>query len=332
MPLVSIVTPVYNGDAYLAECIESVLSQTFSDWELVVVDNCSSDRTRSIAEAYATRDSRIRVVGNDKTLPVIANFNRGGRLASPQAKYLKFLCADDVLFETCVERMVAVAELNPSVQIVGSYKIHGLEPVCDGPPYPEQVLDGREVCRRFFRGALGFLGSPTDHLIRMPAPTQGGALFDEEFLHADIELWVRMLKDGAAYGFVHQVLTFTRVHEGAVSSFAHVMGTGVVEFVAMLERYGHAFYTDHEHRAVLRGYRRRYAGFLARSLAKVWDRRIWSFQADSRRKLGVNIGGLEVVSGGLREAVAAVVSPSGAVRRLSRERARRVALGKRNQS
>ena len=268
MPLVSIVTPVYNGDAYLAECIESVLSQTFSDWELVIVDNCSSDRTRSIAEAYTTRDSRIRVVGNDKTLPVIANFNRAGSLAAPQARYLKFLCADDVLFGTCVERMVAVAEANPSVQIVGSYKIHGDEPVCDGPAYPEQIMDGREVCRRFFRGALGFLGSPTDHLIRRPASTQNGPLFDEQFLHADIELWVRTLKDGAPYGFVHQVLTFTRVHDGAVSSFAHVMGTGVVEFVAMLERYGRSFYTDREYRQVLRLYRRRYAGFLARSLAR----------------------------------------------------------------
>ena len=62
----------------------------------------------------------------------------------------------------------------------------------------------------------------------------GDRLFDEAFLHADIEFFVRVLKNGADYGFVHRILTFTRVHEGAVSAYAHVMGTGLVESLAMV--------------------------------------------------------------------------------------------------
>ena len=60
-PLVSVVCPVYNGETYLRECVDSVLAQTYSSWDLAIVNNCSSDRTLAIAQEYAARDSRIRI-------------------------------------------------------------------------------------------------------------------------------------------------------------------------------------------------------------------------------------------------------------------------------
>jgi glycosyltransferase involved in cell wall biosynthesis len=324
MALVSIVTPVYNGEAFLAECIESVLAQTCADWEFIVVDNCSSDGSRVMAESYAARDPRIRVYHNDSVLPVIASFNRAASFISPDSRYVKFLCADDVLFPECVQRMLDVAEAHPDVKLVAAYKIHGRHPVCEGPSYPEHILDGREVCRRFFEGTLGYLGSPTDHLLRRPIPVTDGGLFDEAFLHADIELWVRLLKDGAPYGFVHQVLTFTRVHEGAVSGFAHVMGTGALEFLAMVLRHGTSFLTQDDHMRLVRVYRSRYSRFLFRVLLKVWDRRIWRFQVESWRKFGVDFSLFEVLRAGVSESAASAVSPVATLQRLKRERARTV--------
>jgi glycosyltransferase involved in cell wall biosynthesis len=323
MALVSIVTPVYNGEAFLDECIQSVQKQTFSDWELVIVDNCSTDRSRAVAERYAMADPRIRVYHNDQVLPVIASFNRAATLASTESRYLKFLCADDVLFPECVQRMVEVAEANPAVKLVAAYKIHGRSPVCEGPSYPEQILDGREVCRRFFHGTLGYLGSPTDHLLRLPTRIENGRMFDEAFLHADIEFWVRLLKDGSAYGFVHQILTFTRVHEGAVSGFAHVMGTGTIEFLAMADRHGRSFLPRDEYARVVKRYRRTYARFMFRSLLKVWDRRIWRFQVENRKKFGIDMGVAEVLAAGLSEFAASALAPVDTLRRLRREDARR---------
>jgi glycosyltransferase involved in cell wall biosynthesis len=322
MALVSIVTPVYNGEAFLAECIGSVLAQTCTDWEFIVVDNCSSDGSRAIAQGFAARDQRIRVYHNDTVLPVIASFNRAASFVSPDSRYVKFLCADDVLFPDCVQRMVDVGEAHPDVQMVAAYKIHGRHPVCEGPAYPEQTLEGREVCRRFFEGTLGYLGSPTDHLLRWPIAMTDGRLFDEAFLHADIELWVRLLKTGATYGFVHQVLTFTRVHEGAVSGFAHVMGTGGLEFLAMLLRHGRSFLTPDDHARLVRLYRRRYSRFLFRVLLKVWDRRIWRFQTESWRKFDVDVTLFEVLMAGISESTASAVSPVTTMLRLKRERAR----------
>ena len=67
-PLVSVVTPVYNGAAFVSECIESVLAQTYENWEYVIVDNCSTDGTAEIAAGYASSDPRIRLVANDRFL------------------------------------------------------------------------------------------------------------------------------------------------------------------------------------------------------------------------------------------------------------------------
>ena len=70
-PLVSVVTPVYNGEHCLRACIESVLAQTYSNWDYTIVNNCSADRTLDIAHEYAARDSRIRVCTNDSFVRVI---------------------------------------------------------------------------------------------------------------------------------------------------------------------------------------------------------------------------------------------------------------------
>src|SRR5262245_48483502 len=102
-PLVSIVTPVYNGSEYLHECIESVQAQTYRNWDYTIVDNCSTDATADIARRYAARDSRIRVHRNTTFLPVVANHNEALRQASPASHYTKVVFADDWIFPECLE-------------------------------------------------------------------------------------------------------------------------------------------------------------------------------------------------------------------------------------
>ncbi len=69
-PLVSVVTPVHNGEAFLAECIESVLAQSYDRWEYTIVNNCSTDRSLEVAERYAQKDSRVRVISTERVLDV----------------------------------------------------------------------------------------------------------------------------------------------------------------------------------------------------------------------------------------------------------------------
>ena len=80
--LVSIVLPTYNGEKYLADSIESVISQTYKNWELIIINDCSTDKTLEIAQSYAAKDNRIKVYSNDENLKVPKSLNRGFSLAN----------------------------------------------------------------------------------------------------------------------------------------------------------------------------------------------------------------------------------------------------------
>ena len=149
-PFVSVLTPVYNGEEFLAECIESVLNQTYENFEYTIVNNRSKDRTLEIALDYAKKDNRIRVHDNREFLGVIANHNHAFSLMSPEAKYCKIVSGDDFIFPECLVRMVEHAEANPSVGIIGAYQLSGDHILWQGFKYPKAVLSGQEMCREDF--------------------------------------------------------------------------------------------------------------------------------------------------------------------------------------
>src|SRR6266436_4421701 len=151
-PLVTVLTPVYNGETYLAVCIESVLAQTYSNWHYIIVNNNSTDRTLEIAERYARADSRIEVHTYDVLVGVIENHNRAFRLVPDEAKYCKIVSGDDWLFPECLSRMVAVAKANPSVGIVGSYQLSGARPRDLSDPLSRGAGRVREPDIRFISG------------------------------------------------------------------------------------------------------------------------------------------------------------------------------------
>src|SRR5438477_11627392 len=165
-PLVSIVTPVYNEGAYLAECIESILAQTYQNWDYTIVDNCSVDGSLEIARRYAVQDPRIRIHENQQFLGVIPNHNVALRQISTKSKYCKVVFGDDWIFPNCLEQMVAVAEAHPSVGIVGAFALEGQRVACTGLPYPSWVVCGRKICRSHFLEALYVFGSANSVLYR----------------------------------------------------------------------------------------------------------------------------------------------------------------------
>lgn len=143
-PFVSIVTPVYNGERHIRECIESVLKQTYTNWEYLVADNCSRDATAAIVAEYASRDSRIRLVQHSECLPIMPNWNRAMRLISPDSQFCKVVHADDTLMPDCIEAMVEVAMKNDRIGIVGAYRLSGDQVSLDGlPPRMRFFQDGR---------------------------------------------------------------------------------------------------------------------------------------------------------------------------------------------
>ncbi|MES3630518.1 MAG: glycosyltransferase family 2 protein [Longimonas sp.] len=115
VPRVSIGLPVYNGAAYLQEALDSVLSQTFTDFELIICDNASTDATEAICRAAAERDSRIRYERHPENLGAAKNYN--STLARARAPYFRWMCHDDVLAPTCIEACVDVLDTHPNVVV-----------------------------------------------------------------------------------------------------------------------------------------------------------------------------------------------------------------------
>ncbi|MPZ18391.1 MAG: glycosyltransferase [Luteitalea sp.] len=284
-PRVSVVTPVYNGAPYLRECIESVLAQDYPNWDYTIVDNCSTDGTREIADEYVARDPRIRVVSNATFAPVMANHNIAARQISPESKYCKFVLADDWLFPECLSRMVAVAEAHPSVAIVGAYGLRGAEVWWYGLPYPSTVVAGREVCRLKLLAGVYPFGTPTSVLYRANTVRSRQAFFNEANLHADKEVCLDVLQDHD-FGFVHQVLSFTRTDNDSLTSSYRRFIPHWPARLDDLVRYGPVYLTEAEREQCLTTHLTRYYAFLARFVLEVRDREVFAFHREKLRELG----------------------------------------------
>ena len=112
-PRVSVGLPVYNGGRYLAQTLDALLAQTFEDFELIIVDNASTDDTHDICRTFGARDSRIRYERNQCNIGVYRNCNKAFSLAT--GDYYKLACADDICHPDLLARCVAVLHADPSV-------------------------------------------------------------------------------------------------------------------------------------------------------------------------------------------------------------------------
>src|SRR3954463_6723509 len=164
-PRVTVLTPVYNGEPFLAECIESVIGQRYKNWDYIIVNNCSTDNTLAIATRYAEGDRRIRIVNNETFVDGITNHNIAFSLLPAESKYCKVISADDWIYPECLDRLVNVAETHPSVGIVSCYARTNKGSRASDVPAGDEVFPGRSVCRMHVLGGR-ILSAPTTVLYR----------------------------------------------------------------------------------------------------------------------------------------------------------------------
>lgn len=169
-PKVSLCMPVYNGENYVRAALDSILAQTFTDFELIVTDNASTDATGEIVSAYAERDSRIRYVRNQQNVGAAKNYNLGYEMA--RGEYLKWCAHDDMISENFLEVLVKALDENQDASLAfgqvvfidsngGTLPSTGFEM----PPFADA-----DAVKRFFR-AMSHHGTnfPIFGLYRMSA-------------------------------------------------------------------------------------------------------------------------------------------------------------------
>jgi GT2 family glycosyltransferase len=181
MPTVSVLMTAYNREQYVRSSIESVLNQRFRDFELVVVDDHSSDRTVDIARELAAGDARVRVIVNERNLGDYANRNRAAALA--RGRFLKYHDSDDLMYPHCLETMVSAltAESRAAFALSTAW-------AWPGGPVP-MLLSPRQCYQREFLGFGLFMCGPSCALFRTDVFRALGG-FPEIGAHADHVFWL----------------------------------------------------------------------------------------------------------------------------------------------
>ena len=183
-PLVSILVTVYNRADFLRAALDSILRSSMTDFEVIVVDDCSSDGSLEIARDLAMVDSRLRPFQNDSNLGDYGNRNKAASLA--RGKYLKYVDSDDLLYPHSLQVMVDAMDRDTNVALALSHSLPE-----DDEPYP-WILAPAESYRKHFLGRGCFGCGPTGAIINRTAFEQLGGFRKEWGVLADLDLWLRM--------------------------------------------------------------------------------------------------------------------------------------------
>lgn len=296
-PLVSVITPVYNGEKFLAECLESVRTQTYAHFEHIIVNNCSTDSTLAIAQAHAAKDRRVRIHNNNMFVSALENHNIALKRISAESRYVKVVQADDWIFPECIERMVALARQHPSIGLVSAYRLHANAVDLDGLPYPSTFVPGAALCRQTLLTHLYVFGSPTSLLMRSDLIRSRPAFYDEArfALQADIAACYEILQT-SDFGFVHQVLTCTRRHREQQTTIATRLRMDDVERIRMLDHYGPHYLAPGEYADRRKDLMRKYFRLIGWSALTTTDEDFWRFQRKALADFGYRHVSLTIVA------------------------------------
>jgi glycosyltransferase involved in cell wall biosynthesis len=206
-PLVSVVMPVYNAAPYLKDAIESILVQTFADFELLIFNDHSSDSSLEIINSY--NDARIKLISYPDNMGIVRSLNDG--IKSAAGKYIARMDADDISKRERLEKQVSFLESNKDVGVCGTwYQTFGISEKLFGPR-----LSHDEIVAYFL-----LIGNPIGHpsvMIRKNVLTDNNLFYDPDFnICQDYNLWTELF-DKTKFSILPEVLLKYRVHEQSVS-------------------------------------------------------------------------------------------------------------------
>jgi len=195
IPKVSVCIPTFNGASYIGATIDSVLKQKFQDFEIVIVDNCSTDHTEAIVAELMLLSEKIIFYKNEQNIGMAENFNKC--LEYARGKYIKFLCADDLLLPGCLEKMVTGLDAHPEVSLVCGGRLsvneYGNSFGLQRYSSETQIVKGHEAITRCLFGG-NFIGEPSAVLFRKSELLNHFRAELPQLM--DMDVWFRLIETG----------------------------------------------------------------------------------------------------------------------------------------
>ncbi|MCL4760857.1 MAG: glycosyltransferase family 2 protein [Burkholderiales bacterium] len=315
-PLVTVLTPVFNGAEHLRECIESVQSQSYQHWNYWIVDNCSSDATVEIARSYVALDPRIHVALNTRHVSMPQNFNRAFALVPPESDYFKVVCADDWILPQCLERMVELANRHPSIGILCCHQQSGNRLRWAELPSDQAFLPGRLACRKVLLDGANILGAPTASMYRSDLLRLGKPFFPHDGPHSDTSACFEFL-DRCDFGVVHEALAVERVHAEQITSKIERFAAGNLAYLEAVVHYGPRYLTPSELETRLLEVFASYYRDLGGALLKLREPAFWRFHRDGLRAMGRDLEWSRVIRAAFAEAAVESKHPMLAARKFA---------------
>lgn len=205
MPKVSIVLPTYNGSKYIKESIDSIIYQTYKDWELIIVNDCSIDETSEIIADYVRKDSRIRVINNAENQNLPKSLNIGFRQAV--GEYFTWTSDDNYYLDTAIERMVSYLDNNQSFPMLCA-EMDVIDE--NGVFLYKHFKYSTELM--FFNNCVGAC-----FMYRKKVINDIGEYDADRFCIEDYEYWMRILKRYGTIGWLDETLYRYRCHKDSLT-------------------------------------------------------------------------------------------------------------------
>jgi glycosyltransferase involved in cell wall biosynthesis len=242
--LVSVCLPVYNGEMFLKQCLDSILNQTYSQLEIIIVDDGSTDKTLEIVNSYKSEDSRVRVYQNQNNLGLVNNWNRCIELAS--GEWIKFIFQDDYVTLDMIERMMYFASIEnkfivcnreftfeeevadeiKNLYTIGRFDLGKIFSL-DHPAFINKEKMNKMILKWRYRN---YIGEPTVVLFHKSAINEIG-LFNNQFGQiCDLDYWLRL---SSSYGvfYIPETLAWFRVHNKSTSSENRKQKRELVDYI-----------------------------------------------------------------------------------------------------
>jgi glycosyltransferase involved in cell wall biosynthesis len=212
-PLVTVLMPCYNAEPYLREAIESILNQTYTNFELLAIDDGSTDGTYAILEEYAVKDQRMKVIKNEENIKLIRTLNKGVELA--KGDYIARMDADDISALNRLEVELKYLMSNPEIDIISTGYYYISE---------NGAIISKNIPRKHSRIACffaSFFYVPIGHgelLIKTQVLKDNPFLYTDHAIHTeDYELWSRLLRKGYCLRRIDDFLYYFRINSKSVS-------------------------------------------------------------------------------------------------------------------
>ena len=234
-PKISVILPVYNGSEYLKTSIESVLNQSFTDFELIVWNDGSTDASHEILAAYS--DPRLRKFENETNLGLFRTLNKA--IEQSRAGLTRLWAQDDIMKPQCLEKEYAFLDQNPSVAMMYCQcdtidkdgKVVSEAPVNDRTP---EIIEPQLAAQiMFYHGSI--TGNIANVTLRKSALSESGVFRSDLLVSGDFEMWVR-LSERWPIGFLKEPLVYLRSHDGQFSRRKGIFPTFMREDAMIWER------------------------------------------------------------------------------------------------